>query len=298
VDLDRIASAQHGLITSAQLAHEGVSRSTVRNWRQAGRLVSVQPRVDRLAGAPVTYHQQVLAAVLSAGRGSAASHRAAGSIWRLYDGEPEVEIVVPRGRSARLRGVRVHWTTDDLPIVRRTGIPTTNPMRTIIDLGAVCPAHLVEDALDRALIDRLCTMAAVEWELARIARPGRRGAGVLHQVLDRRALGSGRPEGLLEARFAQLVKRYGLPEPVFQFEFGGFRIDFAFPHVLLAIEVDGYLAHASRAAFQADRERQNQLVAAGWAILRFTWEDVVCRPAKVAAAIQEAIARAYAAVAV
>jgi very-short-patch-repair endonuclease len=171
-------------------------------------------------------------------------------------------------------------------------------MRTIIDLGAVCPAHLVEDALDRALIDRLCTMAAVEWELARIARPGRRGAGVLHQVLDRRALGSGRPEGLLEARFAQLVKRYGLPEPVFQFEFGGFRIDFAFPHVLLAIEVDGYLAHASRAAFQADRERQNQLVAAGWAILRFTWEDVVCRPAKVAAAIQEAIARAYAAVAV
>jgi len=298
VDLDRIASAQHGLVTGAQLRGIGVSRSTASDWRERGRLIPVQPRVDRVAGAPVTFEQQLLAAVLSAGPGAAASHRAAGRLWKLYEGEPHVEIVVPRGRSARLWTGTVHATRDDIPIARRQGVPTTNPMRTIVDLGAVCPAYTVEDALDRALIERLCTMVAVEWELARIARPGRRGSGVLHQVLDRRALGDARPEGLLEPRFAQLVRRYGLPEPVFQFEFGRFRIDFAYPHLLLAIEVDGYLAHAGRGAFQADRERQNLLVAAGWTILRFTWEDVVCRPARVAAAVQQAIARAEAAIAV
>lgn len=183
----------------ATLGRSGLSPSTVRNWRAAGRLVPVQPRVDRVAGAPVTWEQHVLAAVLSAGRAAAASHRAAGRIWRIHPGDAPVEIVVPRGRSARLHhGVVVHHTTDDIPTVRRQAIPTTTPMRTTVDLGAVERHRAVEDALDRALADKLCTLPAVEWELARVARPGRRGAGVLHRVLDARALGDQRPDGLLE----------------------------------------------------------------------------------------------------
>lgn len=290
MDLDRIASAQKGLITSGQLGRLGVPRATVHDWRQGGRLIPVQPRVDRVAGAPVTWEQDVLAAVLSAGRGAAASHRAAGRIWRVYEGDAPVEIVVPKGRSARLwRGAIAHHTRDDIPIIRRGGIPTTNPMRTVIDLGAVERHRTVEDALDRALIDKLCTLVAVEWELARVARPGRRGAGVLHRVLDQRALADARPDGLLEPRFARLVRRFGLPEPVFQFEVGQFRVDFAYPARKLAIEVDGYAVHGTRRAFQADRERQNRLVALGWTVLRFTWEDIVKRPGQVAAAIAAAL---------
>jgi very-short-patch-repair endonuclease len=291
MDLDATAQGQHGLVTFAQLTSLGVSASTARHWRNAGRLVAVQPRVYRVAGVPVTFRQQALAAVLSAGRGAAASHRAAGHIWGIYEGNTTVEIVVPNGRSARLwRPAVAHHTRDDIPIVRRDRVPTTSPMRTLVDLGAVCKAHDVEDALDRALVARLCTVAGVEWELARVARPGRRGAGVLHAVLDNRALGEQRPDGLLEPRFARLVRRFGLPTPRFQHRIGRHRVDFAWPDIKLAVEVDGYQHHGTRRAFQADRDRQNALVARGWTVLRFTWEDVVRRPEKVAAAVLAAIA--------
>lgn len=298
MDLDRIATAQHGLVTWKQLRRLGLAEATVAEWRAAERLIPVQPRVDRLAGAPVTFEQQALAAVLSAGRMAAASHRTAARLWGLYEpgpDDPEVEIVVPTGRSARLWHPAVaHHTRDDIPVIRRRGVPVTNPMRTIVDLGAEIDKFQVEDALDRALVARLCTVAAVEWELARVARPGRRGAGVLHKVLDRRALGDARPDGLLEPRFARLVRRYGLPEPLFQYAIGPYRLDFAWPPVMLAAEVDGYEHHGTRSAFQRDRDRQNALVALGWTLLRFTWEDVVRRPAQVARTID----RAHAAIAV
>jgi very-short-patch-repair endonuclease len=38
----------------------------------------------------------------------------------------------------------------------------------------------------------------------------------------------------------------------------------------LAIEVDGFGPHATRSAFDRDRARSNELVVAGWTILRFT----------------------------
>lgn len=292
MDLDRIAGAQYGLVTLDQLRRLGVPSSTVDGWRDRGRLIPVQPRVDRVAGAPESWEQQALAAVLSAGRGAAVSHRAAGRMWGIYPGDAPVEIVVPRTRSARLRGVVVHRTVNDIPITRRHAIPTTSAARTVIDLGAVVRDHRVEDALDRGLTDRLFTMRALEWELARIARQGRDGCGVLHRVLDRRALGDQRADGLLEPRFAQLVRRYGLPEPQFQYAIGPYRVDFAYPQIKLAIEVDGYSVHRTRQAFQDDRTRQNALVALGWTILRFTWADVVRRPGQVARQVDEARKRA------
>jgi very-short-patch-repair endonuclease len=169
-------------------------------------------------------------------------------------------------------------------------------MRTIVDLGAVVPASTVELALDRAEVARVCAVAAVEWELARVARPGRRGSGPLREVLDRRALLDTPPDGVLEPRFARLLKNAGLPPAQFQHPVGRYKIDFAYPSLMLAIEVDGYGPHSSRRAFQIDRDRQNELVARGWTVLRFTWADVVKRPDHVARLIREGIGRAQCAI--
>jgi very-short-patch-repair endonuclease len=73
------------------------------------------------------------------------------------------------------------------------------------------------------------------------------------------------------------------------------RIDAAYPERRIAVEVDGFEAHSSPEAFQRDRTRQNRLVALGWTVLRFTWADVVQRPAIVAQTIREAINRVPAA---
>jgi very-short-patch-repair endonuclease len=42
---------------------------------------------------------------------------------------------------------------------------------------------------------------------------------------------------------------------------------------MLAIEIDGFDPHFGRRAWQYDRARQNELVAEGWTVIRFTWDD-------------------------
>jgi len=177
------------------------------------------------------------------------------------------------------------------------GIPVTSPARMLIDLGAVAPAATVELTLDRAEAARIVTIRDVEWQLADLARPGRRGSGALRAVLDRRALLETPPDGVLEPRFARLVRIAGLPAPVFQHRVGRFRVDFAYPELMIAIEVDGFGPHSGARAFQSDRERQNMLVGLGWIVLRFTWADVVKRPDHVARTIANAIGQRHSAIA-
>jgi very-short-patch-repair endonuclease len=68
-------------------------------------------------------------------------------------------------------------------------------------------------------------------------------------------------------------------------------VDVLFPSARLVIEVDGWSAHGHRAAFQRDRTRQNRLIAAGYVVLRFTWEDLTDRPAYVVQAVRGALAK-------
>ena len=48
------------------------------------------------------------------------------------------------------------------------------------------------------------------------------------------------------------------------------RVDLAYPEARLAIEVDGYRHHSGRRAFDRDRERDNELKALGWQVIRIT----------------------------
>lgn len=56
-----------------------------------------------------------------------------------------------------------------------------------------------------------------------------------------------------------------------------YRIDYVIlgEHIHIAIELDGYAFHSSKEAFTRDRERQNNLVNAGWSVLRFSYDTVV-----------------------
>ena len=56
------------------------------------------------------------------------------------------------------------------------------------------------------------------------------------------------------------------------------RVDFAWPACKLALEIDGRAFHASAESFQSDRARAARLVAAGWTVIAFTWDDIVGRP--------------------
>jgi hypothetical protein len=54
-----------------------------------------------------------------------ASHRAAGTLWRLPEVEPRLEITIPEKRRAALKGFEVHRTAhlERVDFARRSGIP-------------------------------------------------------------------------------------------------------------------------------------------------------------------------------
>lgn len=220
-----------------------------------------------------------------------ASHLAAARLWGLAE-DDAVEITVPENRLVRLRGVRVFRSRNLASrwVSRRGGIPVTNPLRVMVDVGSlVAPARL-SDIIERALSERLVSIAGLEVAYAALGR-GRVGAAVLRVALDDRALGAAPADGLLEPRMARLFRDRKLPPAVFQHQVragGRFvaRVDFAYPERMLAIEVDGHQVHSTPQALQRDLTRQNALVSLGWTVLRFTWSDVVHRPEKVASDIR------------
>jgi hypothetical protein len=150
-----------------------------------------------------------------------------------------------------------------------SGTRVTNPLRVMLDVGAVVSLGELEDVLDRGLSKRLFSVAAAEWAYNELAKPGRRGCGRIRRVLDERALGADPPDGLLEPRMARLLRDHGLPPAAFQHRVAGVgRVDFAYPELMIVIEVDGYGYHASPSAAARDYEQHNLLPDAGMAGLR------------------------------
>ena len=58
----------------------------------------------------------------------------------------------------------------------------------------------------------------------------------------------------------------------------------------VVVEVDGFAYHADAKQFALDRRRDAALVAMGYRVLRFTWVDVVTRPAYVVEMVRRALA--------
>lgn len=298
--IDDIARAQHGLVTSDQ-AVRALGPGRKARWVAERRLVCVQPRVFRVAGAPDTWHQHLMAAALATD--GVISHRSAAEIWGLIRPAGYVEVSVPPPRAPRAQPPAIIHRVKDLhpELAReRDGLRLTDPVRTVIDLGLVVPTWAVRDALSRGITTRLFSFREVEQLRDALGRRGRSGTGIVRELLDERLLNAGDEESVLERRLLVLARRHGLPTMSLQHEVwhaGRFiaRVDACYPERKLAIEVDGFAHHSSPDAFQRDRERQNRLVSLGWTVLRFTWHDVVHRPIEVARTILEAINRTPAA---
>ena len=296
--LEERAELQLGLFTLGQALASGLNRTTVYRRVRLGRYTLEHPTVFAFAGLPESWERSVLAACLAAGPDAVASHRTAGRLWGLVGSEHDgVELTVPRHRRPRLHKVTLHRLADlrrDETTVRWR-VPITNPLRTMVDLAAVLPSKEVEDALDAGLRwPALFSVAAIEATLKNMAGRGRSGVGVLRKVLEEREFGNAVSDSDLEKRMNRLLKQAGLPKSVFHYVVtaeGRFlaEVDFAYPEIRLAIEVDGFGVHGTPRAMAKDFVRQNGLVPFGWRVLRFTWRQVVDEPGMVAAAIADAI---------
>ncbi|QGG93744.1 type IV toxin-antitoxin system AbiEi family antitoxin domain-containing protein [Actinomarinicola tropica] len=275
--LAALARTQHGLVTRDQAFELGATSGMLSRRARSGRIERVLPGVLRIGGAPVTFAQRLLGAVLWAGEGALASHRAAARVHgALSRGSVPIEITVPYERNPRHRGIRVHRSLDLCradPVVV-DGIPVTGLARSILDLGAVAPAQVTRavNAARRA--------EAIEWDdLLRVLvtheRQGRRGVAALRSVLAPHYRDLLTDSSTEDRAYAILERSAVVPLPVSQHpvvcaDGVEVTVDFAWPEHRALLEVYG-VDHLTNEPLQhLDLHRRNQIELAGYRLLVYT----------------------------
>ena len=295
--LFEIGEANHGVVTSSDLRATGTTDWAVRRLLASGQLVRVLPGLYRLGGAPRTEQQALVLALAEHGEGAHLAQRSAAALWGIpgyrHLDRPDVVVVEEAERRSRLS--RLHSTSLLLPAHRsvRAGLAVTSPARTLFDLAGVDPPGRVERAADHLLVRRLVTMAQLEAALSALGGRGRSGTVAFRQILEDRGAGYVAPASELERVARRVFHDAGLPEPRFEVDLGDgswiARVDCLWPAPKLVVELDGRRFHDGRAALEDDRRRDNRLMAQGWRVLRFTWDDLQRRPAEVVATIRSAL---------
>jgi hypothetical protein len=279
--LELLASRQYGLLERSQVLDLTFSEGFIKNQLRQHRWRIRLPDVYVIAGAPWSHEQDLLAACLAAGRDACASHRSALWLWGLGPRTPPVvEITVPRPRALKLPGVITRRSLDIDRAVLSTvrGIPVTNPLRALVDAGAVLTRTEVDTVAREAVAKRLVTWPAIAAEVERLAERGRRGVGVMRSVLDGYNVSNRFTPSELEVRARRLFRQIGLPEPQCEVVYGKegeWRLDFYWPAYRMVIEVDGWSVHASEDARRRDHRKQNRATIDGNWVLRYDWHSVV-----------------------
>jgi len=285
----RIAARQYGVVTRAELTGAGLTRGAIAHRIAHGRLHRLHRGVY-LVGHPVLAgHARELAAVLACGSAAVLGYRAATALWGLVPPPDEIDVIVVGRQVASRSGIRLHCVAaiDRRDVRVHKGIRVTAPARTLLDLAAVASAREVEQAVAEAYGWRLTSHRDLTSVLNRAG--GTRGAALLRSVID---TGPRLTRSEAEARLLALIRAARLPAPAVNARIAGHEVDFVWRHARLAVEVDGYAFHSSRAAFERDRRRDGELQAAGWRVLRLTWRQIVEQPEAVVALVAAALAAA------
>ncbi len=269
-----IAEKQFGLIARQQALRAGVSRAGVGRRLASQRWLQVLPRVYRLAGSPTSWEQSLKAATLWGGDRCAVSHETAASLHglSLFSGR---RIHLQSPRLLQRPNIAAHRTRSwDSRVVLVKGIPTTSVTRTLVDLSASLPTKSLEKVLDEAIRRGMTDVARLKAELRR-SGGNRRGTRGLRRLIQARESDGERTDSELEDKLLRLIRSRRLPSPVVHFnvvdddQWLG-EVDFAYPQARIAIEVHGYGVHSLKRVWEDDQRRENELVRAGWKLLKAT----------------------------
>jgi very-short-patch-repair endonuclease len=292
-----LAGDQFGLVTRDQIRMHDVAGRMVGRAVSDGLLRRVGPEVYRVRGAPQTERMAIAAAALAAGGEVAGS--TAGSLLRLelplaaVPIEVAVDALTSHPRVARVEiatatrafhPVRVRRCLPiDEPRITVDGIRCIDGARALIDVAGRLGLDDLEDGFERARRLGLVSTASLARRFELLSGRGRPGAPKVRAML-----AHARPNPLdskLEGRTWRMLRDSSLPEPVRQLRLDvtagrHYRIDFAWPALLVAVEAEGFEWHGSRARWKADKIRVAALERLGWRVLVVTWDDVTKRRAE------------------
>lgn len=292
-----VAERQHGCLTRAQALEAGYSRSGISRRLSTREWERLLPGVYRIAGTERNLLQAVMAAVLWAGSGSFASHRTAGYLMGLDGIDPgPIEVSAPRRMKSPSTDLIFHKVGPSEANERGVieGIPVTAAARTLIDLAMFLDENQLTACLESALRGRLVSVARMRWELRQDRALNQPGIAKLRKILASMSPETPSTGSVLEVEAERLFRSGRLPMPHRQFnvvEGGKFlaRVDFAYPALKIAIEIDGFAYHSSPSDFQRDRERLNALLANGWIVIHVTNEHLKRKRLEIIAEIRRVL---------
>jgi Protein of unknown function (DUF559) len=272
-------------------AADTFGRPRVRWAIRSGRWQRPAARVVVRHSGPLSYLEQLQVAALSGPHGTVLAGLTAATLGGLAGFRTEaIHVLVPHGaRSASSpSGLVMHRTR--LPIDMVGDPPRTPLERSIVDAASWSGRPRLARALVLAAVQqRLTTPTRLA---AALNGPGhrRRAALIRESIAD----AAGGVESLPERDFGRLLASAGLPLPTRQQPVrtpaGRFRLDAAFEPWGVAVEIDG-AQHRDPQQSDYDLRRQNELMAAGRQLLRFSSYQVRHEPGDVAEVLARTLAR-------
>ncbi|MGQ7295540.1 hypothetical protein [Quadrisphaera sp. KR29] len=257
------------------------------NWRAVERALS-SGRVVRLARGTYALSSGKAPLAAAAAVSGVASHASAAQLWLmdLVTAPAIPHVTVPRSRKLTSDQVVRHWA--DLPAEDVDGRVTT-PLRTVVDCARTMPLPealaVADSALRRGLVSR-------PELLARAAATRGAGRAAVRRVAEH---ASARPANPFESALRGIALDAGLtgllPQLPMDFDGWSLRPDLVDPALRLVLEADSFEWHGGRSALAADCRRYDELVAEGWTVLRFAWEQVMFDGPWVAGVLQRTARR-------
>jgi very-short-patch-repair endonuclease len=172
----------------------------------------------------------------------------------------------------------------------RHSIPTTSPVRTLLDLGAV-DRRGVRPALEAMLAANLVDLTAVRSAIIRHSKRGRRGIVSIRRACEEINIDGVASDSRLEVVMRRLLAQFRLPPALFHARIEGYEVDFWIVDTPVIIECDGWQYHGlNRDQFELDRARDAALLAAGYVVVRVTWRQLHDEPAAVARRLRGVLA--------
>jgi Protein of unknown function (DUF559) len=271
-DLQLLLDTQGGVATSAQILRT-ISRRTMQSALERGELWKVWPGVysgvepdtmTRLRGLDIRAGEPVAICL-----GTAAA-----AFGFSTEDESDLHVLNPEGHLLRNSdGLQVHrregasFTTID-------GRPATAPAWTAVEVARSLYRPRALATLDAALRSGTCVSRELHRAAARQA--GRRGIVTVRELIP---LARPEAESPMESEARLAMHDGGLTPPVLQYEILDrdgrlWRVDFAWPEQMLAVEYDGFDWHSGPDDFTRDRQKRAALHELGWTVMSIVADDV------------------------
>ena len=250
-----MAAQQGGVVAARQLLALGIRKGAIDYWLRCRRLHVVHRGVYAVGHPVLGETGRLWAALLACGPGAVISHRSAARLWGIRpNNRSAIDVTVPGRTRHRRKGIDIHLVRhlDPRDVTTVDGIPMTTVARALLDMAEVIPKSQLPRAIAEAEYLRLLDLKAVQDVLSRSS--GRRGQRPLSAALTDVAPKE-RTRSDLEEAFLEFCDQRAIPRPKVNTKIDGHEVDMVWLEYGLIVELDGYQAHRTRRAFEADRRR-------------------------------------------